>query len=126
VIATTASQVTLVYVLLRILPPWPGVPEPPLVGLFSFRAALLRIGVLGVCFIAVLSGFGTVAFPYSVLRAFVVPVNPFEVKVLETQLQLIRAQVGPLLSLGKDQILPPSTSLVVLRSVEKNLLPASD
>lgn len=68
-------------------------PEPPDQGLFSLRVAVLRTGVLGVCFIATLAGFGTVVFPYTVLRAFVVPVNPHEIKALQTQLQLIREQV---------------------------------
>lgn len=93
--ATTASQLLLIYTLQRLLPAWPGVPEPPAEGLFSLRVAVLRTGVLGVCFIATLAGFGTVAFPYSVLRAFVVPVNPQEIKALQTQLQLIREQVWP-------------------------------
>ena len=91
--ATGASQLALIYTLLRLLPPWPGVPEPPSIGLFSLRIAVLRTGVLGVCAIGILAGFGTVAFPYSVLRAFVVPVNPYEVKALQTQLELIREQV---------------------------------
>lgn len=93
--ATGASQLALIYTLLRLLPPWPGVPEPPSTGLFSLRIAILRTGVLGVCAIGILAGFGTVAFPYSVLRAFVVPVNPYEVKALQTQLGLIREQVIP-------------------------------
>lgn len=94
-LATTASQLLLIYTLQRLLPAWPGVPEPPDPGLFSLRVAVLRTGVLGVCFIATLAGFGTVVFPYSVLRAFVVPINPHEIKALQTQLQLIREQVRP-------------------------------
>jgi hypothetical protein len=92
-VATGASQIALIYTLLRVLPPWPGVPEPSMGGIFSMRVAVLRTGVLGVCAIGILAGFGTVAFPYSVLRAFVVPVNPYEVKALQTQLALIREQV---------------------------------
>lgn len=90
---TAVSQLILIYTLMRVLPPWPGVPEPPSPGLFPLRIAVLRTGVLGVCVIGILAGFGTVAFPYSVLRAFVVPVNPYEVKALQTQLGLIREQV---------------------------------
>eukprot|EP00892_Ulva_mutabilis_P008886 jgi/Ulvmu1/636/UM010_0006.1 len=96
--ATTASQLVLIYTLQRLLPAWPGVPEPPAGGLFSLRVAVLRTGVLGVCFIAILAGFGTVAFPYSVLRAFVVPVDPQEIKALQTQLQLVREQIEDKLS----------------------------
>jgi hypothetical protein len=91
-VSTGVSQLALIYTLLRLLPPWPGVPEPPLSGVFSLRVAVLRTGVLGVCVIGILAGFGTVAFPYSVLRAFVVPVNPYEVKALQTQLGVIREQ----------------------------------
>jgi The Golgi pH Regulator (GPHR) Family N-terminal len=90
-----AAQLAFAYLLLRILPAWPGVPEPPHAGLFSLRVAILRTGVLGVCVIAVLAGFGTVDFPYSVLRAFVVPVSAYEVQVLQAQLQQIREQVRP-------------------------------
>jgi hypothetical protein len=91
--ATAAAQAVFTYTLLRLLPAWPGVPEPAHTGLFSLRVAILRTGVLGVCVIAVLAGFGTVDFPYSVLRAFVVPVNPYEVQVLQSQLQQIRGEV---------------------------------
>ena len=95
------AQLAVAYVLLRLLPAWPGVPEPPrssAMGLFSLRVAILRTGVLGVCVIAVLAGFGTVDFPYRVLRAFVVPVSAFEVAALQAQLQQVRAQVrAPLL-----------------------------
>ena len=91
--ATGAAQLALLYLLLRALPPWWGVPEPPHAGLFSFRVAVLRTGVLGVCAIAVLAGFGTVDFPYGLLRAFVVPVSAYEVQALQTQLQQVRDQV---------------------------------
>ena len=91
--ATAGSQLALMYLLLHVLPPWPGVAEPAAAGLFSLRVAILRTGVLGVCVIAVLAGFGTVDFPFRVLRAFVVPVNPYELQVLQTQLQQIRDQV---------------------------------
>jgi hypothetical protein len=91
--ATATVQLALLYILLRVLPPWPGVPEPKDESLVSFRVAILRTGVLGVCGIAILAGFGTVDFPYSLLRAFVVPVNPYEVQALQAQLQQVRDQV---------------------------------
>ena len=92
-IGTLIAQLALMHLLLHVLPPWPGVAEPPAAGLFSLRVAILRTGVLGVCVIAILAGFGTVDFPFRVLRAFVVPVNPYEVQVLQTQLQQVRDQV---------------------------------
>lgn len=90
---TILAQVALLVLLLRVLPPWPGVPEPPGGGPLPLRVAVLRTGMLGVCVMAVLSGFGTVEFPYRVLRAFVVPVSAFEVRALQSQLETVKAEV---------------------------------
>ena len=68
-------------------------------------------GVLGVCVIAILAGFGTVDFPYSVLRAFVVPVSEYEVQVLSAQLQQTRDQVCALqVSCMSERALPENLS----------------
>ena len=53
VAVAAALQLLIAYALLRLLPAWPGVPEPPRDGLLSLRVAILRTGVLGVCVVAV-------------------------------------------------------------------------
>ena len=58
----------------------------------SVRRAVLRSGMLGVSVMAVLSGFGTVDFPYTVMRAFIVPVSQFELHALQTNVDQIRDQ----------------------------------
>lgn len=96
IVVAALLQCALVYAFLKLAPQWPGVPDG---GALSVKVAVLRTGVLGVCIMAVLSGFGVVDFPYTVMRAFIVPVNQFELNALTHQVGQIRDQVRSALHL---------------------------
>ena len=93
-------QIILVYAFLKLGPRWPGMPAAEEGAILSIKTAVMRTGMLGVCVMAVLSGFGTVDFPYTVMRAFIVPVNQFEIHALQTNVEQIHDQVCCMLTIG--------------------------
>ena len=55
-------------------------------GLMSLEQCISRIGVIGVTFMAVLSGFGAVNYPYVTMTYFMVPVSDSKVQAVERRI----------------------------------------